>query len=202
MGIILRTRQYNDKTDLTMKISAIFVCAAAASTTFSRHARSQASFEEILGDDYITTSEPTTSEPNAKLNLMIRINLMIRMYLDDYEWPITASIANTLTSYGCWCQIRNQAAGGTVVPGHGQPVDELDRLCHKWHQCRSCTTIDSTECDPNTINYPIAYQQGQCASSINQHSECMQNTCKCDEELARELAYAANDRSKAFSTNN
>ena len=44
-------------------------------------------------------------------------------------------------SYGCWCQIRNQPAGG-IVPGHGAPVDALDEACKAWHQCRACTTID------------------------------------------------------------
>merc|ERR1711970_423158 len=152
MGIKLRIRQYNDKTDLTMKISAIFVCAAAATTTVSRHARSQSLFEEILDD----APSDRTGQQNYMLHLLIRYDLM-----DDVnqlnKWPATESLANTLTSYGCWCQIRNQAAGGGVVPGHGQPVDELDRLCRKWHQCRSCTTIDSADgsCDPNTTLYHL-----------------------------------------------
>jgi len=185
-----------------MKIAAIFVCAAAATITVSRHARSQ-SLPDERGSDLRPTYYDT--KPQEQLYRMLRWNLV---WLYDYQWSMTESLANNMTSYGCWCQIRNQAAGGTV-PGHGQPVDELDRLCHQWQQCRSCTTMDSTECDADTSNYhhyiigtDIQGGQAVCNTYMSEYSVCVQNTCRCDEELALALAYAVNDRSIDFDTNN
>ena len=31
-------------------------------------------------------------------------------------------------SYGCWCQLRNNDAGG-ILDGQGLPVDQLDAAC-------------------------------------------------------------------------
>ena len=58
-------------------------------------------------------------------------------------------------SYGCWCQIRNQAVGG-IVKGHGDPVDAMDGLCKAWHQCRACTNLDfGDECVSNDVVYEV-----------------------------------------------
>merc|ERR1711933_35745 len=121
---------------------------------------------------------------------------MLRYYLsvkgNDF------SLASGLMSYGCWCQLRNQVAGG-IVPGHGSPTDGLDSLCQKWHQCRSCTTIDSTNesCNPNETLYNANFfdpSTNRVYCEFNP-TNCAINTCKCDEELAFELVASLNEMS-------
>ena len=74
--------------------------------------------------------------------------------------------------------------------GQGSPIDGLDSLCHKWHQCRSCTTIDSTNgsCNPNEAFYEVAFNPFTFRLDCQYNpTNCAKNTCKCDEELAFEL---------------
>ena len=80
-----------------------------------------------------------------------------------------------MLSYGCWCQIRNQEAEG-IVPGRGQPVDELDAACKAWHQCRACTTVDfSAEetCIPNDVAYEVGFDP------VNMRIDCQANPNQC-----------------------
>ena len=70
---------------------------------------------------------------------------------------------DSMLSYGCWCQIRNQQANG-IVAGHGAPVDALDEACKAWHQCRTCTALDFSNndeaCDGNDVIYDIGFKPG------------------------------------------
>ena len=75
-------------------------------------------------------------------------------------------------SYGCWCQIRNEAAGG-LVPGHGAPVDALDEACKAWRQCRACVAIDFSNdetCD-TVYRAPQIYGRPLMCHNIK-HTEC------------------------------
>ena len=85
-----------------------------------------------------------------------------------------------MLSYGCWCQIRNEEAGG-IVPGRGQPVDELDAVCKAWHQCRACTTVDfnsndfdsNESCNPNDVAYMVVFEPEE------QRIDCNINLDQC-----------------------
>ena len=77
-----------------------------------------------------------------------------------------------MLSYGCWCQIRNTAAGG-IVPGHGAPVDALDKACKAWHQCRACTAMDfGTDDETCQTDYSIPYRYGESVQCQNNSDEC------------------------------
>jgi len=112
-------------------------------------------------------------------------------------------LADKVLSYGCWCQIRNQAAQG-IVPGRGAPVDAIDELCKAWTQCRSCTTIDSAggSCDPNEVPYEVGFDPTtnriDCQFNSN---DCAIDNCKCDENLANALTNAFDSLNLDFVTN-
>ena len=88
--------------------------------------------------------------------------------------------------------------------GHGAPVDVLDELCKAWSQCRSCTTIDSTEssCDPDEVRYELGFDQSTnrlaCQFNID---DCAINNCKCDENLAHAMVQAIDSFDTNFATN-
>ena len=91
------------------------------------------------------------------------------------------SLVDSLFSYGCWCQIRNQEVKG-ILAGHGAPVDRIDAACKAWHQCRKCTTADfSTDgatigaCVPNEVsaNYNVGLNK------ITNRIDCQFNSDQC-----------------------
>ena len=85
------------------------------------------------------------------------------------------SKVDDMLSYGCWCQIRNKEAEG-IVPGRGQPVDELDAACRAWHQCRACTTVDFSDeetCIPNDVAYEVGFDP------VTQRIGCQANPNEC-----------------------
>ena len=90
------------------------------------------------------------------------------------------------------------------VLGHGAPVDAIDQLCKAWNQCRSCTTIDSTDgsCDPNDVTYEVGSDPTtnriDCQFNDN---DCAIRNCKCDENLANALTQAFDSLSLNFVTN-
>ena len=82
-------------------------------------------------------------------------------------------------SYGCWCQIRNEAEimTGGLVPGHGAPVDALDEACKAWRQCRACVAIDFSNdetCD-TVYKGPSRYGQPLMCHNIK-NTECTVST--------------------------
>ena len=111
-------------------------------------------------------------------------------------------LAGSVTSYGCWCQLRNEQASG-IVQGHGAPVDGLDAACRSWHQCRSCTVSDfsNASCDPNNNAYEIGFDPVTMRIDCQFNpTDCQINNCKCDENLAHALTQLIDEFSSEFVT--
>ena len=130
-----------------MKIIALVSVAAA-----SRQARNaQSLFNETVADHTDSIGQRFSYLETGGLRSIFGI-YMAMQGAKDY------SKVDSMLSYGCWCQIRNQETEG-MVAGHGAPVDALDEACKAWHQCRACTTVDfSTDdepCDPDNAYYEI-----------------------------------------------
>ena len=99
---------------------------------------------------------------------------LLNFHLSQLPGDGDAHLAYTgrMLSYGCWCQIRNTAAGG-IVPGHGAPVDALDEACKAWHQCRACIAMDFTTDDETCeTDYSIPYRYGEPVPCQNNSGEC------------------------------
>ena len=86
--------------------------------------------------------------------------------------------------------------------GHGSPIDGLDSICQKWHQCRSCTTIDDGSCNPNQTPYEVGFDPTTMRIDCQfNNNDCAINSCKCDEELAFEIVANLNEMSNNAITN-
>lgn len=116
------------------------------------------------------------------------------------------SKVDDMLSYGCYCQIRNDAAQG-IVKGRGTPVDALDAACKAWQQCRGCTTVDFSDegaCDPNDVAYEVGFDpitmRIDCAFNPD---NCSTMNCKCDENMAHTLTdlFANGEFDDQFLTN-
>ena len=73
----------------------------------SRHARSQTLFDEIFGSQ-------SNSAERSNFSATDSLYQVLQFYLGMIGQNPFA--ADSMTSYGCWCQLRNQAAG-TMVAG-------------------------------------------------------------------------------------
>ena len=179
----------------TTKVSRSLKWSSQVTVQVSRHARSQSLFDEILGND-VVSERSIYGISTAKLHGILQFYLMVAG--QDHR------LTDKMLSYGCWCQIRNHGASG-IVPGHGQPVDELDELCRDWHQCRSCTELDSTtgSCDSSSFAYEVGLDPStnRIACDSYNSDQCAVNICKCDETLAHELSLRIGDRVTSTVTN-
>ena len=138
------------------------------------------------------------------LGLILNLYFMVNYIGDDIN------LVKKIGNYGCWCQFDKNIEGRHSIIlsildhclGRGTPVDALDDLCRKWHQCRSCTKIDDQSCDQNLgQHYGIGYDHDVQRVTCATNSECVINICKCDEELAYELFQAADNMSDQYVTN-
>jgi hypothetical protein len=56
-------------------------------------------------------------------------------------------------THGCWCS----RLGGAIDHIGGNPVDELDIICHDWANARKCVTIEGGSCHKQVIDHGVTY---------------------------------------------
>lgn len=100
--------------------------------------------------------------------------------------------------YGCHC--FQHGLEKVLFGGQGPALDEIDRACHKFHQCQRCLTIDGgNECNQLTafdITYnedPLTLQRE--ARCENKEETCERNLCECTKAFATSMAQAENNNS-------
>ena len=123
-----------------MKIAALVSIAAASCP--ARDAKSF--FDKIIGEQENADERRSSDFPLPETEGLYKLSRFYLQLIGGGSSMI--SKVNSMLSYGCWCQIRNQQANG-IVAGHGAPVDALDEACKVWHQCRSCTAHDFSSND-------------------------------------------------------
>jgi len=129
----------------------------------------------------------TRSDGNALL-----ISQMLEFYLTVVH-GLEADKVEMMLSYGCYCQLLTNRKIGV-----GQPVDRFDEICRRYQQCTQCVAhdesgkgsgSDNSECNWESGRYEISFVQGSnrvdCSANLN---DCGINLCKCDEQLAFEMA--------------
>lgn len=73
-------------------------------------------------------------------------------------------------------------------PGHGRPVDALDKVCKSYKNCLKCTRmIHGDLCISEFISYTLEYTNGEPVCG-DQAGTCKRALCECDAEFAREHA--------------
>lgn len=102
-------------------------------------------------------------------------------------------------SYGCNCLILGDRPMSD--PGHGAPVDDLDKLCKAYKDCLKCTRREhGPECIGEFVQYKYAARKGNIVCR-NQPGTCGRNLCECDAMFAKEhvgLADVYTDQFHAF----
>lgn len=134
-------------------------------------------------------SSGARSDGNALL-----ISQMLEFYLITVH-GLEANKVEMMLSYGCYCQLLTNRKIGI-----GEPVDEFDAICRRYQQCTSCVAMDEAgktinngngpeECNWESGRYEISFVQGQIRVDCeNNNTKCGVNLCKCDEQLAFEMA--------------
>lgn len=85
-------------------------------------------------------------------------------------------------AYGCNCLILGDRPMSD--PGHGAPVDALDRVCKAYKDCLKCARMEyGNTCIGEFVKYRMNYAGGepQCRNSAN---SCERSLCECDKQFA------------------
>jgi len=53
-----------------------------------------------------------------------------------------------------------------VLGGHGEPVDEIDRVCQRFHKCISCVNLDHVDC-PDWAPYTFKTNKSRASGEKN-----------------------------------
>jgi len=101
--------------------------------------------------------------------------------------------ADKLSGYGCYCLPTDLQLGHFL---HGSPVDPIDSLCKRLHNCYKCATITYPTC---TFTKPYRIDNGQCVSPLK---TCKGDLCQCDMDFAIELQKVQHHWSEEFSLEN
>ena len=97
---------------------------------------------------------------------------------------ISSQFPSLVASHGCWCANIFSPKKGPVG---GQPVDDLDRICKSWWQCRRCTKIEEN-CDHRAETYEARVQSDTgLMIDCEADSQCGQLVCECDLQLEGNL---------------
>ena len=53
-----------------------------------------------------------------------------------------------------------------MLGGHGEPVDEIDRICQRFHKCISCVNLDHVDC-PDWAPYTFKTNKSRASGEKN-----------------------------------
>ena len=76
----------------------------------TRYARSETLFDEIFADNNERTEVSNRYAFSETESLFQELQFCLQVSVKNYL------LAEKILSYGCWCQVRNEAANG-IVPG-------------------------------------------------------------------------------------
>ena len=86
--------------------------------------------------------------------------------------PVNLWMQN-LQEYGCWCFFDEKHG-----QGRGQPVDDFDSHCMKYHHAVSCAKLEIESCDPYVTTYQITTSQ---KNNGDIHHDCETGNDPCQE---------------------
>jgi len=64
-------------------------------------------------------------------------------------------LVDNLNEYGCWCYFDDHHG-----QGRGQPVDDFDSHCSKYHHAVACAKLEIEECNPYETSYTSTVSNG------------------------------------------
>ena len=149
------------------------------------------------------------SEPIGTLSTdgnALMIQQILSVYLDQLNVNDTLVLSRKMLSYGCWCQILAERKHG-----QGEPIDEIDLICKQYQQCSKCVELDHQDgvlvgnnslerCSWETAQYDTLVFNGARIECDSAGESCGVAQCKCDEELAFQLAQNVDLFEQKFST--
>ena len=107
-------------------------------------------------------------------------------FIDDSTW------VELLLEHGCWCAKLDPDSSQIALGGPTQ-VDELDAICKKWAQSRSCTRLSGNSCSSynhqqaSMLHYEMEYVYGLNDAICPDTDACLSETCQVDMFYVKEL---------------
>ena len=109
-------------------------------------------------------------------------------FIDDTDW------IDRFLQHGCWCAKLDPDSSQVALGGPTQ-VDELDAICKRWAQSRSCSRSSGNACSDYNhqnvfnlmLNYEIEYVYGLEDSVCTDTDACFSETCQIDLFFTQEI---------------
>ncbi|CBY23866.1 unnamed protein product [Oikopleura dioica] len=100
-------------------------------------------------------------------------------------------------NYGCFCSPSQIGQPDSNWLGVGNPVDEIDHLCHDLHKSYNCLKVDyGKECSPTTpYNWELQNDVPVCVDEVG---TCAGDVCQLDMFFARSLISVASKWSAKY----
>jgi len=100
--------------------------------------------------------------------------------------------------YGCHC--FQNGLESVQFGGRGPALDDVDRACHKFHQCQRCLQIDGGRQCNHLATFNITYNEDPLtlmreAVCNNERGSCERNLCECTIAFATSMAKAEDEGS-------
>jgi hypothetical protein len=87
-------------------------------------------------------------------------------------------------------------------PGRGQPVDELDQICHQYKQCQLCARrVQGSECIGEFVKYNmeiVKQDRAKVPICYDSPGTCKRLLCECDKQFASALPKANRSYNKDY----
>jgi hypothetical protein len=100
--------------------------------------------------------------------------------------------------YGCYCLPLGDKDNWV---GAGEPVDEIDELCHQLWQCYKCLQLENDKRCNGRSNYDWTLN-GSKAKCLNPKRSCDGQVCQCDITFATRLAAIQDTYKKEYHRKN
>jgi len=116
-----------------------------------------------------------------------------KQLIDTLQFLSPMSSGFKYDRYGCHC--FQHGLDHVEFGGKGPALDDVDRACHKYHQCQRCLTIDGgNKCD-HLAKYQITFNEDPLtlqrdAVCADEKGSCERNLCECTIAFAQAMAKA------------
>lgn len=126
------------------------------------------------------SERPVGPGPDAERRYF-QLTDMMKHYNSDFD-------ERKFWAYGCQCLILGDRPMSD--PGHGHPVDNLDRVCKEYKDCLKCARrVHGDTCIGEFVQYKYGIRNNEvlCRDkpSTGKESACKRSLCECDAAFAR-----------------
>ena len=101
------------------------------------------------------------------------------------------------TNFRFFCLANSENKG---LPGHGAPIDDIDRICHEFKTCTTCLEYDTCNVPETVYEWQIIKEdEGKNLFCADSAGSCQRNLCHCEVNLVQQILEIAHTYNPIYS---